>query len=98
MIRWVNGRNRSTRLPAKPGYRKQAQKLADEYETSAMLHRSAKKVRETIIDFHKGLTNEELPVTTLLTHCESWLDRKKPEIAVSSYSAYSILFAFLSDS
>ena len=84
-------RNRSTRLPATAGYRKKAQKVADEFESSAMLHRSSRQVRDTIIDFHKELTNEELPVTTLIAHCESWLKRKKPEIAASSYTAYSAL-------
>jgi integrase len=48
-------------------------------------------VRDTIIDFHKELTNEDLPVTTMTAHCESWLARKKPEIAISSYAAYSAL-------
>lgn len=80
--------NRSTKLEALPKNRRLAQKVADEYEDASKKQRSARHVREVISDLHQSITGEDLPVVSLRSHCQSWLARKKPEVANSSYTAY----------
>jgi len=84
-------KNRSTKLPNKPGYRKEAQRIAEQYEEAAMRVRSARQMRTVIMDLHKEITREELEVVSLKSSLEGWLSKKKLEVSSNSYAKYSQL-------
>jgi hypothetical protein len=60
--------------------RKQAQKIADEYETAARRKRTALQVRRVITQLHRE--------TSLRNFVDEWLERKTPEIADSTRAFY----------
>ncbi len=91
-INWVacftdrNGRRlkRSTATKDK----KAAQRIAESYETAARRKRTAHQVRKVIASLHKEITGEELPTHSFHQYAESWLERKKHEIADSTLAFY----------
>lgn len=77
-------RNRSTRSTN----RKQAQKIAEEYELAANKKRTMRQVRETISALHEEITGEELSETPFREYSVLWLEEKKPEVAPSTLAYY----------
>ena len=69
--------------------RKEAQKIAEEYETAARRRRTARQVRQVIADLHHEFTGEELPTVTVASYMQGWLERKKPETAPSTLAFYA---------
>ena len=82
----LNGkrRNRSTRTTN----RREAQKIADEYELATRKHRTSRQVREVISELHQTLTGEDFPTSTFEDFVNAWLERKKPETANSTLTFY----------
>ena len=68
--------------------RKQAQKIADEYETAARRKRTALQVRRVITQLHREITGEEVSQTSLRDFVDEWLEGKTPEIADSTRAFY----------
>jgi integrase len=77
-------RNRSTRSTK----RKEAQRIADAYEDAANKKRSARHVRDVIAALHKEITGTDLPAHSFRQYSESWLARKKPEVAPGTLGFY----------
>ena len=81
--------------------RKQALKLANEYEDAARRRRTARQAREVISDLHRELTGEDLPTVTTRAFLEGWLERKKVETSPATFAFYSKtvakFIAFLGD-
>ena len=90
-------RNRSTRVENKYANRRKAEKLAYEYEEASRNQQTAKQVRLVISQLHEEITGEELPVVTLQQHIDTWLKRKKHEVATSSYASYKTVTSKLSE-
>ena len=68
--------------------RKQAQKIADEYEAAARRKRTALQVRRVITQLHREITGEEVSQTSFRNFVDEWLERKTPEIADSTRMFY----------
>lgn len=69
-------------------HRKQAQKIADQFEETARQRRTALQLRRVIADLHREITGDEFSHTSLRGFVESWLERKEPEIAPSTLAFY----------
>ena len=66
-------RNAST----KSTVRKDAQKIADEYETAASSRRTATQARRVLSRLHAEITGETLPSSSVRAFVEAWLKEKK---------------------
>lgn len=81
-------RNRSTGLLNSEKNRRQAERIADQYEAAANRKRTAQQVRRTIAELHKEITGEDLPATTMRSHVEQWLASKAPSVSRSTMIFY----------
>lgn len=88
-FRDINGkrRNRSTKLVATEKNKRQAEKIAAEYEAAANRRKTSQQVRRTIADLHRELTGEDLPTVTVTEHVAKWIASKAPSV-----SAYTKVF------
>jgi integrase len=68
--------------------RKQAQKIADEYEAAARRKRTALQVRRVITQLHQEITGDHVSSTSLRFFLDTWLERKTPEVAESTLAFY----------
>ena len=80
--------NRSTKITAKTTQRRQAQRIADEFEDASKRKRAARQVREVIATLHQDITGEDLPTKTVEQYSELFLARKKGESAKATLSRY----------
>ena len=68
--------------------RKKAQKLADTFEEASRAKLSARAAQRVISEIYTRATGEHLPSSTAAAYFESWLVRKKPETASSTFAFY----------
>ena len=68
--------------------RKKAQRLADQFEQVSRDRLTANAAQRVISEIYARATGERLPSSTVRAHFESWLARKKPEIAESTFTFY----------
>ncbi len=68
--------------------RKEAQKIADEYEDAARRKRTALQARRVISELHRTITGTDLAQTTMRSFLNDWLERKAPETAKSTHGFY----------
>lgn len=80
--------NRSTKITAKATQRRQAQRIADEFEDASKRKRAARQVREVIATLHQDITGEDLPTKTVEQYAELFLARKKGESAKATVNRY----------
>jgi integrase len=69
--------------------RKAAQTKADEWELLSKERAKARQAHKVIADVYRAAHKEELPDSTTGAFIDSWLSRRKGEIAPASYSTYS---------
>ena len=81
-------RNRSTKIPSKASNRRQAQRIADEFEDASKKRRAARQVREVIANLHHDITGEDLPTKTVEQYAELFLARKQGESAKATLDRY----------
>lgn len=78
--------------------RRQAQRIANEYEDIARKKRSAQQVQKVFHDIYRTVTGVSLPDQTLRKFTENWLKDKRGSVAKNSYLFYqSRVDSFLSD-
>ncbi len=77
-------RNRSTRTKV----RKDAEKIANAYESASRQKRTAMQTRRVIAALHAEITGEGLPTHTVRQFFESWVSGKEAEIAPATLSFY----------
>ena len=77
-------RNRSTRSTN----RKEAQRIAEQFELASNKKRTARQVRDVISALHKEITGEELTAHSFREYSESWLERKAPEVSAGTVGFY----------
>jgi integrase len=96
-----NRRNRSTGLLAKERNRREAEKIAFEYEGAARNVQAAQQVRRTISTLYRELTNEDMPIVSIRLHAEQWLRSKKTSVSSKTVEFYEgvseKLFSYLGD-
>ena len=78
-----------TQRSTKTTDRKKAQKIADKFEQAARNKMTARQVQRVISELYRDITGDALHFPTVREHFQSWLKRKKPEIAPTSYASYS---------
>lgn len=78
-----------TQRSTKETDRKKAQKIADQFEQVARQEMTARQAQRVIAELYRNITGDTLHFPTVREHFESWLARKKPEVAPTSYHSYS---------
>src|SRR5262249_13834498 len=68
--------------------RREAQKLADEFESAANGRITARQAQRVISDIYRRVTGEALPSSTVRDYFDSWLDQKKAETSMTTFSFY----------
>ncbi|MDC0259208.1 site-specific integrase [Verrucomicrobiales bacterium] len=81
-------RNRSTKIEAKEKNRRQALKIAEAFEEAANKRKTARQVRQVILDLHQEITGEQLASATVREQVEKWLGRKKAVVQPSTFAFY----------
>jgi integrase len=84
--------NRSTRIIAKltKQSRKDAQRIADEYESATQKTKSAKQIRQTLADLQKDILGDDLPTATIAEYSKRFFDFKKGETAEMGLQKYRL--------
>ena len=78
--------------------RRQAQKIADEYEDVARGQQTARQVQKVFHDLYQEVTGDALPNQTLRQFAENWLMDKQGAIAPRTHGFYrSRVDSFLAD-
>jgi integrase len=92
-----NGNQR--RASTKETNRKQAQKIADEYEKAIRTKRTLRQTQKVLDRLHEEISGEKIVRTTLRKFVADWLETKEPETAPQTYifykSSVTKLIAFL---
>ena len=81
-------RNRSTKVEAKEKNRRQALKIAEQYEEAATRQMTARQVRKVILELHQEITGEQLASATVREQIEKWLTRKAAATKPSTLAFY----------
>jgi integrase len=68
--------------------RKKSQKIADEWEAVTRGRVTARQTQKVIADLYRAITGEHLVFPTVREYFDSWVVRKKPETAPSTYRYY----------
>jgi len=68
--------------------RKKAQKIAEQWEAPWRGRVTARQTQRVIADFYREVTGEHLTFPTVWEYFNSWVARKKPETAPSTYRFY----------
>ncbi len=85
--------NRSTRVVAKETKqsRKEAQRIADEYESATLKAKSAKQVRQTLADLQKEILGDDLPIATISEYSRRFFDFKNGETNEKGLQQYRLI-------
>jgi integrase len=68
--------------------RKKAQHIADKWEAATRGRVTARQTQRVIADLYRDITGEHLVFPTVREYFNSWVKRKKPEIAPSTHRFY----------
>ena len=68
--------------------RKKAQQIADKWEAATRGRVTARQTQKVIAELYRDITGQHLVFPTVREYFDSWVARKKPETAPSSYRLY----------
>lgn len=68
--------------------RKKAQQIADRWEAATRARVTARQTQKVIAELYRDITGQHLVFPTVREYFDSWVARKKPETAPSSYRLY----------
>ncbi len=68
--------------------RKKAQQIADKWEALTRSRVTARQTQKVIAELYRDITGQHLVFPTVREYFDSWIARKKPEIAPSSHRFY----------
>lgn len=86
---------RSTKVPITDGTTKPADlkrdalRIATEFEIAARVARTMKQTRDVISDLHERITGDAITQRTTSEAAKSWLERKKPEVGRATHDFYT---------
>lgn len=86
-FRDADGRQR--RVSTKVTDRKEALRIANEYEKAGRTKRTLRQTRKAIERLHEEIAGEPIPQKTLRAYAQEWLAAKKPELSPRTYRGYS---------
>lgn len=81
-------RNKSTKLPAKSTTRRQAQRIAEQFEEIALKRKTGKHLREAMAELSREVTGEAMAIATVKDFMDSFLARKQGEVGKASKAFY----------
>ena len=67
---------------------RKAQKMADTFEEASRARQTARQAQRVISEIYARATGETLPTATVRGYFESWLERKQPETAETTFAFY----------
>ena len=76
------------RISTKSTDRKEARKLADEFEKALRHKRTLRQLQRTLDRFHEELSGEKVVRVSLRSYGVEWLEAKEPSVCLSSRSFY----------
>jgi len=79
---------RQRRITTKETSRKNAQKIADEYEKAARTKRTLKQAQGALDRLHEEISGQRVVRITFRKHLENWLKAKEAETALSTMTFY----------
>lgn len=85
---FTGSNSRRLKRSTKTTDRKSALRIAESFEDAANKRRTARQVRDVISSLHKEITGDDLPSASFRQFAESWLSRKKPEVAPGTLAFY----------
>jgi integrase len=68
--------------------RKKAQQIADKWEAATRGRVTARQTQKVIAELYREITRQDLVFPTVREYFDSWVARKKPETAPSTYAFY----------
>jgi len=80
---------RQRRVSTKETDRKQALRIAQEYEKAVRTKRSLRQTLAVLARLHEEVSGEALPQKSLRAYATEWLAAKAPEIGARTYGSYS---------
>jgi len=81
-------RSTGVKVTGKVEARRQAQKVADEFEDIARRKRNAQQVQRVFKDLYHEITDTDLPNATVKNFGDRWLKQKKAEVKPSTFIFY----------
>lgn len=70
--------------------RKQARKIADEFERASREHRTLRQLTKVIDRMHELVSGERVCRVSIAEHVEQWLAATKPEVAEGTFKFYAM--------
>src|SRR5205823_7329364 len=80
--------SRRVQRSTKEKNRKRAQQIADKWESATRGRVTARQTQKVIADLYRDITGQRLVFPTVREYFDSWVARKKPETASSTYRFY----------
>ncbi len=86
-----NRTQRSTKVVAdgKPSSRRQAMKIAEQYENEFRRFQTAQHAQHVLREIYEEVTGADLPKQTARTYFQSWLKEKEPETSATTSGFYT---------
>jgi integrase len=98
---WRDSQGKQHRASTKKTDRKEALKVAEEYEAAALGNKTLQQIQETLIRLHEQATGSKVPRYTVADYVEEWLKGKsvstKPSTLIFYKNATAKFTEFLQD-
>jgi len=86
---WTDAAGRRMKRSTKCTDKKQAEKLARQFEDESRSKRTARQARRVLSDIYRTLSGEELPSVTVREYFTAYIERKRPEVGRASLDYYA---------
>ena len=86
---WTDSRGRRLKRSTGTPDKKQADKLARQFEDESRRKRTAKQARRVLADIYRELSGEDLPAVTVREFFNAFVERKRPEVSKSTLDYYT---------
>ena len=85
---WTDANGRRWKRSTKTKVRKDAIKLAHEFESESRKKRTATQIRKIMADIYKSHSGETVPITTVSDYFKSFINGKRPEVSPATLAYY----------
>jgi integrase len=85
---WRDSQGKQHRASTKKTDRKEALKIAEEYEAAALGNKTLQQIQETLIRLHEQATGSKVPRYTVADYVEEWLKGKSVSTKPSTLTFY----------
>lgn len=86
---WTDANGRRMKRSTRSTDRRQAEKLARQFEDESRAKRTAKQARRVLADIYRNLSGEELPAVTVREFFTSFIERKRLEVSPATLDYYA---------